>query len=231
MFSITEPMECMIVSRENRFVINVEVNGEPCRASSNNTGRLEQFIIRGRKAFCIRHPKSMKTDIRIFAVEDGQQAAIIDTRLQMQAFEKAVDKQVIPWLNGFRMVKRDAQLGKSRIDYLLEKNRRQLYLEAKSAVLREGRYAMYPDCPTARGRKHVLELEHHVLSGGKAVILFLAALPDVLAFKPSWDGDPELCQSLIIAKEAGVELRSLGLLYHPQDSGIYLYNTDLPIDI
>ena len=229
LLSIADPVECTIVSRENRFVILVEVKGEICRASTNNTGRLEQFVMRGRKAFCIRHPEAMKTDFRLLAILDGQQAAIIDTRLQMQAFEMALEKQLIPRLIGFRMVKRDAQLGNSRIDYLLKKNSQQMYLEVKSAVLREGHYAMYPDSPTARGRKHIRELIHHVSFGGRATILFLAALPDVAAFKPSWEGDPELCQLLITADRAGVELRSLGLMYDLKDSGIYLYDADLPV--
>jgi len=231
LLTIAEPVECIIISRQNRFVVSVEVNGENYRASTNNTGRLEQFIITGRKAFCISHSKSMKTDFRLFAIEEGQQAAIIDTRLQMQAFEIALEKLLIPWLNGYRMVKRDAQLGQSRIDYLLKNNSQKLYLEAKSAVLRDGHYAMYPDCPTARGRKHIAELTGLIRSGGQATILFLAALPNVSAFKPSWEGDPQLCQLLLVADKAGLELRSLGLTYDPKDAGIYLYNPDLPIEL
>lgn len=229
--NMADLVECTIVSRENRFVILVEVNGETFRASTNNTGRLKQFIIKGRKAVCIRHSKSMRTDFRLFAIEDSRQAAIIDTRLQMQAFETALEKQLIPWLKGFWMVKRDVQLGNSRIDYLLKKNSQQMYLEVKSAVLREGNYAMYPDCPTARGRKHVSELAQHVTFGGKAIILFLAALPGVSAFKPFWDGDEELCRLLVMANKSGVELRAMGLMYDPDDSGVYLYAPDLPAEI
>lgn len=227
--SISGPVECTIVQRINRFVVEVEIRGELYRTSINNTGRLEQFLITGKGAFCIRHQKPGKTDFRLFAIEDGEQAAIIDTRLQMQAFEKALESQAIPWLEGFRMVKRDEKLGNSRIDYLLEGNGEQLYLEVKSAVLRDGRYAMYPDCPTARGRKHIRGLTDHVCVGGKATILFLAALPEVSSFKPYRDGDSELCDLLIMASKAGVEVRSIGMAYHPEDSAIHLYNADVPV--
>ena len=129
------------------------------------------------------------------------------------------------------MAKRDAQLGNSRIDYLLQKGDEQLYLEVKSAVLRDGKYAMYPDCPTSRGRKHISELMEHVRSGGNATILFLAALPEVDAFKPYREGDSQLCDLLIKADKSGVNLRAMGMAYSPEDSAISLYNPDLPVNI
>jgi len=79
--------------------------------------------------------------------------ALIDNQLQMKAFEKSLEANLIPWLLGCHILKRNAKLGASRIDYLLDCNGKKVYLEVKSAVLREGDYAMYPDCPSDRGRK------------------------------------------------------------------------------
>ena len=229
--SISNAIACAIVQRINRFVVEVEIRGELYRTSINNTGRLEQFLVAGREAFCIPHEKTTKTDFRLFAIADGEQAAIIDTRLQMQAFEKALELQIIPWIEGFRMMRRDARLGGSRIDYLLQKDGERIYLEVKSAVLRDGNYAMYPDCPTARGRRHISELTDYVRTGGRAIVLFIAALPEVNAFKPYRDGDAELCNLLLGARTAGVEIRSMGLVYHPSQSEIILYDPDLSIEL
>ena len=75
LLDISNPIECVIIRRVNRFVIEVEVEGASYRASTNNTGRLEQFVIPGKKAFCIRHQKPGRTDFRLFAIEDGDHAA------------------------------------------------------------------------------------------------------------------------------------------------------------
>jgi sugar fermentation stimulation protein A len=121
--------------------------------------------------------------------------------------------------------------GGSVLDYLLDCQGTLLYVETKSAVLREGQYAMYPDCPTARGRRHVGELAAHSRAGGAVALVFIAALPKVQAFKPYRAGDPELCRLLTEARRKGVNIRALALLYDPKDADICLYNADLPVDL
>lgn len=149
----------------------------------------------------------------------------------MQALEKSLEMGFIPWLKGFRILKRNVRLGNSLIDYLLECGRNEVYLEVKSTVLREEHYAMYPACPSSRGRKHIKELVNHVRGGGKAIILFIGALPGVRAFKPNKPADPELYELLMEAHQAGVRIRSIGMVYHPEDSFVYLFNPDLSINL
>lgn len=229
--AIQSPVECTILKRLNRFVVEVSVAGTPERACINNTGRLEQFLCNGNTGFCTRNRHPLKTAYRLFAISHGTLAAIIDTQLQMRAFERALALELIPWLGGYAVLKRNVRLGHSVVDYLLAGQGNQLYLEVKSAVLSKGHYAMYPDCPSARGRRHLKELIEHKVKGGGAMILFIAALPDIKAFKPNRDADPELADLLLVARDAGIELRAMGLVYHPQDSHIYLYHPDLPIEL
>lgn len=228
---IPDAVNCRVITRLNRFVVEVRMRDTSRRACINNTGRLHQFLVEGKKGFCLRNEKLGRTDYRLFAIEDELPGAIIDTRLQMKAFEEAVAQGVMPWLKGYRIVKRNARLGESLIDYLLAGNGKEVYLEVKSAVLREGHYAMYPDCPSSRGRRHVGQLAAYVRKGGEAIILFIAALPNIKAFKPNKAGDEVLCQLLRDAQQAGVVLRSVGMLYLPQDSSIRLFNADLPVSL
>ena len=136
---------------------------------------------------------------------------------------------LIPWLGGCTVLRRNVRLGDSLIDYLLASPDGHLYLEVKSAALRQGSLASYPDCPSARGRKHVRELRALVERGGIGIIVFVAALPDVAGFAPNWSADPELCQVLVEANRAGVQLRAIGMQYNPEDSCVYLYNPDLEV--
>lgn len=223
------PVECRIVNRLNRFVVQVRIGGRLYRSHTNNTGRLHQFLVEGRKGFCLIPARPGKTDYRLFAIEDEGFGAIIDTQFQMQALEKALDAGLILWLKGARIQKRNARLGNSVIDYLLERDGKGLYLEVKSAVLRENRHAMYPDCPTLRGRKHVKELTNYVRGGGEAIMLFIAALPGVSDFRPNRSADPELHELLAGARQAGVVLKSVGMVYRPEDSFIYLSTADLDV--
>jgi len=221
--------ECRIVKRLNRFVVLVETEENTARAHINNTGRLEELIIEGRTAYILPTPHTAKTDFRLFAVAEGKEGALFDTRFQMISFEKALAEHHIPWLKGCRFVRRDARLGKSLIDYLITCKEGSLYLEIKSAVLRQGEYASYPDCPTLRGQKHIRELTDHVRNEGSAAICFMAALPDVDGFVPDDKADPALADLLYRAEAAGVNLRAISLHFSPEHSTVFLDNPDLPV--
>jgi sugar fermentation stimulation protein A len=221
--------ECRIVKRLNRFVVEIMLGDKNYRASINNTGRLKQFLVEGGTAYCIPQKKGNKTDYKLFAVKDGDAGAVIDTRLQMDAFERVLHKGLIPWLKDCTFIRRDARLNGSVIDYMLECNGSDLYLEVKSAVLRNGSSAMYPDCPTARGRRHIAELTEYVRAGGQATILFIAALDGVSSFKPDKDSDPELYYLLVKAVQAGVGTKAINMIYQPEDSYIYLAEADMMV--
>ena len=226
---IEEPLKCLILERVNRFVVKVLLDDKPTRAYVNNTGRLHDYLNEGRTGFCIRPRRPGKTDCRLFGVSEDGLAAIVDTQLQMEAFEKALEMGLFPWMKGYRLLKRNERLGGSLIDYLLDCRGETVYLEVKSAVMKEGEVAMYPDCPSARGRKHIRELTEHVKGGGHGSVLFIAALPGVKAFRPNQSADPELSRMLTEALKVGVELRSIGLYFDPEDSFVYLFDPDLEV--
>lgn len=228
---IPRPLECVVIERMNKFVVEVLIEGKKHRAYINNTGRLLDYLVRGRKGFCIRTEWTEKTDYRLFSIREDGLAAIVDTQLQMRAFEKAARMKCFPWLGECKVVKRNAKLEESYIDYLLECGGDRVYLEVKSAVLRDGRYAMYPDCPSSRGRKHLKELRDHVKRGGRAAILFIAALPEVEAFRPNDCRDPDIRRLLREAYQTGIRVKCIGLYYSPEDSFVYLYDPDLRVEL
>ncbi len=221
---------CRIIKRMNRFVVKINVSGTEKLAYINNTGRLLEYMVPGRKAYCIPWKKPGKTTHRLFAVEDYGAAALIDTRLQMDSFEKLVSDKDIPWLKNCVLEKRNPRLGGSVLDYLLNCGGRLLYVEIKSAVLRGDEvYAMYPDCPTLRGRRHIKELTKHAEKRGFGAVVFIAALPGVKAFKPYMEGDPEIPKLLKIAAEKGVLVKAISIYFNPETSMIILVNPDLPV--
>ena len=222
--------ECIILERLNRFIVKILLNGAVLRAYICNTGRLLDYIVKGRRGFCIRHERR-KSDCRLFAVEDGDSAAIIDTHLQMRALERLIASKMTSWSRSYRILKRNVRLKDSVIDYLLDCNGEEVYLEVKSAILRRGGYAMYPDCPSQRGRKHIREITEHVKDGGKGMIIFIAAMPNIQAFKPNNSADPEMTRLLKEAVLAGVNIRAIEMHYDPKSHFICILNDDLHVEI
>jgi len=221
--------EVRLIERLNRFVVLVERGGKLLRAHNTNTGRLKELLTKGKRAFCL--PGGKRTDCRLFAVEEREGFALIDTSLQMRAFELAQQRGLISWLKPphWRLKKRNFNLNGSLIDYLFEGEKGRLVLELKSAALRlPGDLAGYPDCPTERGRRHLRELAR---LGSEAGVLFVCALSGVKGFKPYCEGDPLLCEELKRAAKRGVSLRAIALSFDEQLKAITIENDNLPIHI
>lgn len=230
LIEINDPVECTVIRRLNRFVVEVSHEGERRRAHINNTGRLLEFLVPGRGAFCQKRNRPGKTDYRLFAIEDMGKGALIDTMYQMKAFEAAVNRGLVPWLRGCRVVGRNPRLASSTLDFLLDCGGARVYVETKSAVLRgDSVYAMYPDCPTLRGRRHILELAEHVASGGRGLLVFIAALPGVRFFRPFREGDPVLAEILREAVERGLPVRGVAMHYEPVPSAVVLDDPNLRV--
>jgi len=226
-----EPIECTIIERVNRFTVRVLINGVVKNVHLTNTGRLREFLVNGKRGFCHRISGS-KLEYRLFAVEDGVQAALIDTVLQQKVFEHLVVYNKIPWLNGCIIAKRNPRLSGEVIDYLLVCSNEYLYTELKSAVLRfNGVYAGYPDCPTIRGRRQIKALINYVKQGGRALIVFIAGLPGVEAFKPYSEGDPVVADLIREASWSNVGVKAIALYYDPVYARIVVYNTDLAVNL
>lgn len=231
LLSFEDAFECRIVKRRNRFVVTIEIDGTDYNAWNTNTGRLLDLILPGNKAYCIKRRGKGTTTHHLIAVSRGLYAAVIDTQTQMKAFEIMVDRGLLEWLQPYHLVKRNAAVYNSLIDYLLESSQQQLYVEVKSAVQQVSDMAMYPDCPSLRGRKHIRDLMALVDTGGSACIVFIAALPHVKGFRPNKEADPVIHSLLQEARALGVDVRAVGLFFDPSDKGVYLYNHDLPIDL
>ena len=217
LFEIENAVDCRIIGRINRFTVEVEVYGRRERAHINNTGRLEELLFEGNWGKCVAK-ESGKLKYRLFAAACEGGYALIDTRFQMMAFERGIEH--IPWIEG--NLKRNPKVGDSVLDYLIDGS----YVEVKSAALKKGRVAMYPDCPTERGRRHMLLLEE-LGKKRRAIAVFIAALPDVELFRPNMEADPILYKIMKGAKN--IEFRAIQVEY--VDGMVYLRNPDMRVEI
>jgi len=158
----------IIIERLNRFVVKGKIKNKLVLAHLNNTGRLEDFLRKGKVGLFLpinadyadsTQTARTKLKFRLSMVKESKNIySIIDTQLQMKCFEIALEKGYISWLKGAKILKRNFKINHSLIDYLIEHKNKKYLLEIKSAVMKYKNFAMYPDCPSVRGQKHIKEL-------------------------------------------------------------------------
>ncbi len=231
LITVPAATECRILERLNKFVVRIKIGGSEELAFLQNTGRLREYVKRDKIGFCAPIEKPKKLRYRLFAVKDHGGGALIDTLLQARAFERAVERNFIPWLSGYEILRREARIGGTRIDYLLRRKHEEAVLEVKSAVSRLDGYASYPDCPSVRARKQLKAILEWVKMGGKAFLVFVASIPNVRGFRPNHEVDPGLCDLIRECWRAGVEVRGVAMIYDPKSSTILLLDPSIPIKL
>ena len=65
---------------------------------------------------------------------------------------------------------------------------------------------MFPDAPTERGTRHILELTEAVKEGYKGVVLFLIQMKGPTVFQPNWEMDISFSQAIRFAYDNGVNV-------------------------
>jgi sugar fermentation stimulation protein A len=80
------------------------------------------------------------------------------------------------------------------------------YIETKSVTLVVDGVGLFPDAPTERGRRHVLELAEAVESGHRTAVIFVVQRPDAKEFSPHYTADPAFGDALRAAVSRGVEV-------------------------
>lgn len=121
---------------------------------------------------------------------------------------EALASDAIAELAGYATHRREVKYGvNSRVDFLLEgPGLAPAWVEAKGVTLSRRRgLAEWPDCVSARGTRHLAELEARIQAGDRAVVLFVVQRSDCTAFDVARDLDPGFGRAWERVRAAGVE--------------------------
>jgi sugar fermentation stimulation protein A len=211
-----------LVKRYKRFFADIELdNGEIITAHCANTGSMAGLKDPGNPAWVspVNNPKrKLKYDWHLVEI-DGALVGV-HTHAANAIAEEALKANHIQELLGYDSIRREVKYGKnSRIDFLLQaKDKPDCYVEVKSITYsRTKGLAEFPDSPTARGTKHLVELSHMVQDGARAVMLYLVQRDDCSQFRIADDIDPEYKSTLDQAKNVGVESLAYACALSPLD--------------
>lgn len=195
------------VRRCNRFVAEVEIDGRCEAVHVKNTGRLRELLEPGTPAFLEdSQNSSRKYRHSLIAVEKNGTLVNIDSQAPNKVVYEALKDGKLKEFGDVRTVKSEAAYGKSRIDLYFESDGPKGFIEVKGVTLAKGGTALFPDAPTERGTKHVLEMIEAAKEGYTAVIFFLAQRKDCRRFAPNAEMDAPFAEALKEAVHHGVRV-------------------------
>lgn len=196
------------IKRPNRFIAHVKLNNEEVIVHVPNTGRCKEILITGSTVILKKSDKkNRKTEYDLIAAYKDDKLINIDSQVPNHVVEEALKSTAIHELKRYSKIEREKKYGNSRLDFKLsDECGKEYYLEVKGVTFENKGICMFPDAPTTRGKKHILELISAKEQGKGAGILFLIQLEDVKYFSPFYERDQEFSNTLLMAKKKGVDI-------------------------
>ena len=217
-------------ARPNRFIAEVEVDGNLEIAHVPNTGRCRELLVEDAGVWLKPSDNpNRKTKFSLHFVENKNVLVSLYSQQANSIVYDAIINGKIKELASYSLHQREKTVDNSRIDIYLENENEQCYVEVKGVTLIVDGEARFPDAPTERGAKHLKELIKLKKEGNRCVVFFLIQHPAGKFFRPNWENDPKFSQTLNDAYDAGVEI----LVYRcdNQLSGIELIPESLDFDL
>ena len=219
----------IFISRPNRFIAEVEINGRIETVHVKNTGRCKELLVKGCEVWLsVSDNPNRKTAFDLIATkketEDGKSILInMDSQVPNDVAEEWLRKGNL--FSNDAVIRREVKYGNSRFDFYIEDGKRTAFLEVKGCTLEKNGVAMFPDAPTDRGVKHIKELSECLKNGHEAYILFVVQMKGVYQFKPNDETHKAFGDELRCAFENGVKIIAMDCNVTPDSITI-----DAPIE-
>ena len=205
--------EGIFISRPNRFVATVEVNGKLETVHVKNTGRCKELLVEGARVYLSESSNPFRRTRYDLVAVQKERGDLPPLLINMDS--AAPNEAVAEWLPRAgifpegTVFRREVTLGSSRFDFSAEYNGALSFLEVKGVTLEKNSCASFPDAPTERGVKHLKELTALKKQGYGAYVLFVIQMADVKYLHPNDQTDPAFGTALREAQKAGVQVLAM----------------------
>ena len=140
----------------------------------------------------------------IGVIIDGEIVSL-DTRVPNRlVFEALKNKDIIEFAE-YVNVKPEYGYGNSRFDFLLKNDKERCLVEVKSCTLVRDGVALFPDAPTLRGQRHLMELIKAKKEGFRTCVVFIIQRTNAKLFTSNDETDPGFGKAFRDALVGGVE--------------------------
>ncbi len=202
-----ETVKAVFKNRPNRFIANVILNGKDETVHVKNTGRCKELLLEGATVILEKsNNTNRKTAYSLIAVYKGDNIVNMDSQAPNEIFADAISSEKIEEIGEVDFVKREVKYKNSRFDIYYEKNGKKGFVEVKGVTLEENGLAKFPDAPTERGTKHILELMEAKKEGYETSIAFVVQMKGVKSFTPHKERDKKFYDALYKAYNEGVNI-------------------------
>ena len=197
----------VFLSRPNRFIAHVEIDGAVQVCHVKNTGRCRELLPTGAQVWCqqAQNP-TRKTKFDLITVKKGRRLINMDSQAPNAA---AAEWLRAGGLGEITELHPETTHGGSRFDFSFRKDGRLCFLEVKGVTLETDGVCAFPDAPTQRGARHLRELTALAKEGCGAYVLFVIQMADVAYLHPNDATDPAFGAALREAAAAGVQVLAM----------------------
>jgi sugar fermentation stimulation protein A len=190
------------LSRPNRFIAKVIVDGVEETVHVKNTGRCKELLLPDVEVILeVSSNPARKTKYDLIAVyKEGIGLVNIDSQ--------APNKVAYEWLKtqDYDLIKPEYTIGSSRIDFYMEKGDKKYLMEVKGCTISVDGIGYFPDAPTERGVKHLRELTRLQETGINCIVAFVIQMENIFEVRPNIATHPEFGRALDEAVKAGVKV-------------------------
>lgn len=184
------------ISRPNRYLAEIEINGNIELVHVHDPGRLKELLLENVKVYVKRATNpNRKTKWDLIAVENDGEKVLLNSAYHRYIAEAYLKNSKISKFALYDYIKPEAKYKDSRLDFYLEKSNDKIWIEVKGCTLTADKIAMFPDAPTKRGLKHLTELEELSKENIAAILILVFRKSDF--FSPNFETDPDFSEKLI----------------------------------
>ena len=218
----TALVEGRLIRRYKRFLADIQLPEGVVTAACPNTGSLMGCCEPGSRVWLSESDSASRKYRHTWEiVEVGKVMVGINTGLPNKLVSEAIVEGVIGELSGYDTVRREVRYGEeaSRVDFVLESpDREACYVEVKNVTAAATRgIALFPDCVSERGSRHLRELIRMKAQGMRTVQLYCVQRGDVKEVRPADGIDHEYGRALREAIAAGVEVLAYRAKVGPEE--------------
>lgn len=201
--------KAIYLSRPNRFLAEIDLNGRIVEAHVKNTGRMREILKKGNTCYIMEAKnKNRKTKYDLITMVSDGEYINLDSQVPNRVISDAFLNSQIEGYENPSEIKREYTVGDSRLDMLVMKDEKRLYVEVKGVDLIIDGQARFPDAVTDRGSRHLRELEKINEMGYGAMVIFLVQRQDASSFRPHEERDPLFAETFYRVADSGVEARA-----------------------
>lgn len=202
------------LSRPNRFIALVEMDGRIETVHVKNTGRCKELLTEKALVYLEKsNNPERKTKYDLIAVQKGNLLINMDAQAPNRIFAEWAKEN----MEDLMLLKPEVTYGDSRFDFYIEAGKKRIFVEVKGVTLEQDGVVMFPDAPTERGVKHLKGLRRAAKDGYGAMIVFIIQMEQARFFRPNRETHPAFAEELERAKDDGVVVRALNCMVRPNE--------------